>query len=72
MTNTSQPTAVITGASKGLGRALGRALVDRGWLVIGNARHVAAEASGVTFLRGDVADPEHRGQRLRQSQGCRE
>jgi NAD(P)-dependent dehydrogenase (short-subunit alcohol dehydrogenase family) len=60
MTTTSQPTAVITGASKGLGRALAGALADRGWLVLGDARHAPSNPSPITFLRGDVTDPAHR------------
>ncbi len=65
------PTALITGASRGLGHALATALVDRGWDVIGDARDsealddaVARIASPdrVTAIAGDVADPAHRGE----------
>jgi NAD(P)-dependent dehydrogenase (short-subunit alcohol dehydrogenase family) len=63
------PTALITGASRGLGRALAAALNDRGWrLVIDgrDARRLAATAATlprpelVVALRGDVTDPAHR------------
>jgi NAD(P)-dependent dehydrogenase (short-subunit alcohol dehydrogenase family) len=59
-------TAIVTGASRGLGLELTRALVDRGWLVVADARDRDALAriwSGVPSVLpvpGDVADPEHR------------
>lgn len=63
------PTAIITGASRGLGLALARALADRGWnLVIdargGDALQKAAEelanTTEVVAVTGDVADEAHR------------
>jgi NAD(P)-dependent dehydrogenase (short-subunit alcohol dehydrogenase family) len=63
------PTALITGASRGLGRALAAALNDRGWrLVIDgrDARRLGATAAALprpewgVALPGDVADPAHR------------
>jgi NAD(P)-dependent dehydrogenase (short-subunit alcohol dehydrogenase family) len=66
----SQPTALITGASRGLGLALARALALRGWELLLTARStgalvaVASELSRqgavVIALPGDVADPPHR------------
>jgi NAD(P)-dependent dehydrogenase (short-subunit alcohol dehydrogenase family) len=59
-------TAVVTGASRGLGRALSQALVARGWNLVVDARDAdalqAAWASEprVTEIAGDVADPAHR------------
>src|SRR3954453_17764948 len=60
------PTAIVTGASRGLGLALTRALVDRGWRVAVDARHGAARRAawaggrpGV-LVGGDVSDPQHR------------
>src|SRR5919197_693705 len=59
-------TAIVTGASRGLGLALGRALVERGWRLVVDARGGAALARewnnvpGVTALAGDVRDPAHR------------
>jgi NAD(P)-dependent dehydrogenase (short-subunit alcohol dehydrogenase family) len=62
-------TALITGASRGLGLALARALASRGWRLVIDARGAeeleAARAelaalSEVTALSGDVADPAHR------------
>ena len=60
------PTGIVTGASRGLGLALARALDERGWRLIVDARGAEAlsEAtdglSGVTAIAGDVADPAHR------------
>jgi NAD(P)-dependent dehydrogenase (short-subunit alcohol dehydrogenase family) len=60
------PTAVITGASQGLGRATARALAERGWSLVVDARHadeLAAAVRGltaVTAIPGDVTDPGHR------------
>jgi NAD(P)-dependent dehydrogenase (short-subunit alcohol dehydrogenase family) len=58
-------TALVTGASAGLGRALAAALVRRKWTVIGDARDAAALRSaaredGFTAIPGDVTDPAHR------------
>jgi NAD(P)-dependent dehydrogenase (short-subunit alcohol dehydrogenase family) len=59
------PTALITGASRGLGLALARELARRSWRVVIDARGAedleAARAElNATALPGDVADPEHR------------
>lgn len=63
----ARPTALITGASAGFGLALSRALVQRGWRVIGTARRAerlarVSEELGAAFIAipGDVTDPAHR------------
>jgi NAD(P)-dependent dehydrogenase (short-subunit alcohol dehydrogenase family) len=48
---------VITGASKGIGRATADALVEGGWSVIGVARSSPANFPGV-FIEADLADRE--------------
>jgi NAD(P)-dependent dehydrogenase (short-subunit alcohol dehydrogenase family) len=63
------PTTIITGASRGLGLALARALADRGWNLVldargGDALHEAAAelaaTTEVVAITGDVADAGHR------------
>jgi NAD(P)-dependent dehydrogenase (short-subunit alcohol dehydrogenase family) len=64
------PTAMITGASRGLGRALAAGLAREGFALIIDARDAAAlgaaaeaiRAAGgtVTAIPGDVTDPAHR------------
>ena len=63
MTPTSQPTALITGASRGLGRALAHALTTRGWRLVLDARDItglAATFPSALVVAGDVTDPDHR------------
>jgi 3-oxoacyl-[acyl-carrier protein] reductase len=47
---------VITGASKGIGRAAADVLVQQGWSVIGVARSAPQPFPGV-FIETDLADP---------------
>jgi NAD(P)-dependent dehydrogenase (short-subunit alcohol dehydrogenase family) len=62
------PLALVTGASKGFGRAIAEALAERGWTLIVDARsesELADAASGhdsIASVPGDVADPSHRRQ----------
>jgi NAD(P)-dependent dehydrogenase (short-subunit alcohol dehydrogenase family) len=55
---------IVTGASRGLGLALVRALVEDGWRLVVDARGedelLAARPDGVVAIAGDVADPAHR------------
>ena len=63
------PTALLTGASRGLGAALAEALSRRGWRLVVDGRDPDRLAAGVaalprpdlvTAVAGDVADPGHR------------
>ena len=69
MTNTTTQTALITGASRGLGLALARALAQRRWTLIINARGTAAleaaraelsSQTNVVAVAGDVATAQTR------------
>jgi NAD(P)-dependent dehydrogenase (short-subunit alcohol dehydrogenase family) len=59
-------TTIVTGASRGLGLALGRALAERGWRLVVDARGAAAleeawtAVPNVTAIAGNLADVRHR------------
>jgi NAD(P)-dependent dehydrogenase (short-subunit alcohol dehydrogenase family) len=58
--------AIVTGASRGLGLALTRALAEKGWSVVVDARggdaleRAVGGLGGVVAVAGDVSDPGHR------------
>lgn len=62
------PVAIVTGASRGFGRAVTAALLDRGWIVVGDARRVhelqdsarALNSAQLIALPGDITDASHR------------
>ena len=65
----SRRTAIITGASRGLGLALARALAEEDWTlildartedVLESAREELSKRTHVVAIPGDVTDPEHR------------
>ncbi|MCA9947685.1 MAG: SDR family NAD(P)-dependent oxidoreductase, partial [Anaerolineales bacterium] len=67
--NTQTKTALITGASRGLGLALATALAQDGWQLIINARGEAAlqqahhqleQWTTVTAVTGDISQKAHR------------
>ncbi|MDQ3982049.1 MAG: SDR family oxidoreductase [Actinomycetota bacterium] len=69
------PVGVITGASRGLGLELARALHERGWELIVDARDGEAleeavrSLAGVRAIPGDVTDPRHRAEVARVAAG---
>ena len=74
----TRPVAVVTGASRGLGRALAHALAEDGYSLVVDARGEAALRAAVadlpagtiaTALAGNIADPGHRAA-LRQAAGA--
>ena len=62
------PVAIVTGASRGFGRAAAHALADRGWSLVLDARGepalretaAALPAGRTVAIAGDVGDPGHR------------
>jgi NAD(P)-dependent dehydrogenase (short-subunit alcohol dehydrogenase family) len=60
------PVGIVTGASRGLGLALTRALAERGWRLVVDARgadaleRAVASLEHIVAIPGDVADPWHR------------
>jgi NAD(P)-dependent dehydrogenase (short-subunit alcohol dehydrogenase family) len=62
------PVAIVTGASRGFGRAVTAALLDRGWAVVGDARRASElkttarelNSRQLIALPGDVTDAAHR------------
>src|SRR3954468_15820547 len=67
--SSNAPVAIVTGASRGLGRALAYALAVRGWRLVIDARGAdaleraraeLATHTTVDALVGDVTDPRHR------------
>ena len=67
------PTAIVTGASRGFGRAVAFALAKRGWALVLDARGDAAlQATAATLpadrtlaIAGDVSDAGHRAELVR-------
>jgi NAD(P)-dependent dehydrogenase (short-subunit alcohol dehydrogenase family) len=69
-TTNTHPVAIVTGAARGFGQALTAALLDRGWIVVGDARRggdleaTARALNSAQFIpvTGDVTDTSHRGE----------
>ena len=71
-------TAVVTGASAGLGRALARLLAQDGWRLVIDARRAEplaavqrelAQLTDIAAVPGDIADHEHRSALVRATAG---
>src|SRR4051812_42603864 len=61
------PVGIVTGASRGLGLALARALAERGWDLVIDARGEQALAGAAESLRGAASrggDPDANGRRV--------
>src|SRR6266478_2856158 len=61
MANTTK-TAIVTGASRGIGAGLVEAFLKRGYNVVANSRHITkgnpfAAAANVALVDGDIGDP---------------
>src|SRR6516164_7043175 len=62
------PVAIVTGGSRGFGKAVTAALLDRGWTVVTDARRAAElettarelDSTRLIALPGDVTDVSHR------------
>jgi len=63
---TTAPTAIVTGASRGLGLALARSLAADGWGLVVDARHPSPLKEAISSLddavaiTGDISDEPHR------------
>jgi NAD(P)-dependent dehydrogenase (short-subunit alcohol dehydrogenase family) len=63
-----RPVAIVTGASRGFGKAVTAALLDRGWTVVADARRAAElkitatelNSDRLIALPGDITDASHR------------
>ena len=60
---TKIPTAIVTGASSGIGLGLTKALLANGYRVVANARRATAagtleSSQNLVLVDGDVANPE--------------
>jgi len=52
----SQPTAIVTGASRGIGRAISQKLADHDFLVTGISRKIEPGSPFALTLKGDISE----------------
>ena len=60
----STKTAIVTGASQGIGAGLVEAYLKRGYSVVANSRNISKAnpfpaAANVALVDGDIGDPAH-------------
>ncbi len=60
---TTQKTAIVTGASSGIGLGLTTALIEQGYRVVANSRQISAAGTlepseALALIDGDIADPD--------------
>jgi len=60
--NTARKTAIVTGASQGIGAGVLNAFIERGYNVVGNSRKVTqstevAASDRVALVDGDIGQP---------------
>lgn len=60
---TTKKTAIVTGASSGIGLGLATSLLERGYRVVANSRHITAagtleQSKELALVDGDIARPE--------------
>ena len=61
MANTAKTTAIVTGASRGIGAGLVEAFLKRGYSVVANSRHITkanpfAASANLALVDGDIGD----------------
>jgi NAD(P)-dependent dehydrogenase (short-subunit alcohol dehydrogenase family) len=59
----AQKTAIVTGASQGIGAGLVEAFLKRGYNVVGNSRNIAKTnplpaSANLALVDGDIGDPK--------------
>jgi NAD(P)-dependent dehydrogenase (short-subunit alcohol dehydrogenase family) len=63
MKNTQQLTAIVTGASSGIGLGITQALVERGWQVVGTSRSISKSqdlkpSADLVLVDGEISKKE--------------
>src|SRR6202044_2702607 len=58
----NQKTVIVTGASQGIGAGVAQSFLDRGYIVVANARNITkanpfAASANVALVDGDIGDP---------------
>src|SRR5438132_5654598 len=69
----TQKTAIVTGASRGIGAGLVEAFLKRGYNVVANSRHITranpfAASANLALVDGDIGDPRTAANHLSRNQ----